>query len=137
MGTPGLVVTVQCSIVKERCSGYYCLKTFNERDGFFSDYPPEAEIPMLAVECGGCCGKRVMRKLSNLKKQLKKTGVAFPGDVVVHLSSCVSKGNFHSPPCPHVDYIKALLDRHKLTVREGSTLSQAAEKRREEGVYRS
>jgi predicted metal-binding protein len=135
MSQPKLVVTVQCSIVKERCSGYYCLKDFNARGGFFTDYSADADIQFLTVECGGCCGKRVMRKLSNLKKMLKPTDIAFPDDVVVHLSSCICKDNYHSTPCPHVDYIRMLITRHGLEIRDGSSMSKTSEKRREEGVY--
>ncbi len=135
MNQPKLVVTLQCSIVKERCAGYYCVKDFEKRGAFFSDYPADADIRFMSMECGGCCGKRVTRKFSNLKKQLKKSEIKFPEDVVAHLSSCISKENFHSPPCPHVEYIRTLLGRHKLAIKDGSTVSETARKRREEGVY--
>ena len=35
------VVIVQCDLVKQRCSGYFCEKAFTERTGGFSDYPKD------------------------------------------------------------------------------------------------
>ena len=136
MEQPKLIVTVQCDIVKERCSGYACVSAFNGRQHAFADYPPDAEIAMLPMSCGGCCGKRVLRKLSNVKKQVKKKGVKFPEEVLVHLSSCVALSSFHGPKCPNLDYMKECIGRHKLRIVEGSCVSGQSEKRRQEGVYK-
>jgi len=35
------IAVVQCDIVKERCSGYYCEKAFHERTGGFAAYPKD------------------------------------------------------------------------------------------------
>ena len=55
------IVVVQCHIVKERCSGYYCEKAFNERTGGFADYPREKSYRIMNMTCGGCCGRAVHR----------------------------------------------------------------------------
>ena len=131
------VVVVQCQIVKERCSGYFCELAFHERSGLFSDYPKD-QRRYLSMSCGGCCGRAVLPKLSNLTKQIKKKEKIEKDRIVVHLSSCISLDNYHAPPCPHVEYIKTLIgDRLGLDLVEGSRVSELTDKRRSEGRYAS
>jgi predicted metal-binding protein len=131
------VVIVQCHIVKQRCSGYFCEKAFNERTGGFAEYPHDREYRKLTLTCGGCCGKALHRKLSHLARKIKKCEGVQKDRLVVQLSSCMTKDNYHSPPCPHLDYIRALIGRVGLDVREDTVISEKAQQRRDEGVYAS
>lgn len=129
------VVIVQCHIVKERCSGYFCEKAFTDRTGGFAAYPKDKAYRMLNMTCGGCCGKAVQRKLTHLARKLKKGEGMGKERIVVQLSSCMTKDNYHSTPCPHLDYLKGLIAKIGLDVREDTRVSRTSEKRREDGVY--
>ena len=129
------IVIVQCHIVKERCSGYNCELAFNERSGGFAGYPTEKAYRMLNLTCGGCCGRAVHRKLSNLIRRIKKSEGITKEKIVVQLSSCITKDNFHSSPCPHIDYLKNLIAKLGLDVREDTYIDETSEKRRKEGLY--
>ncbi|MBI3945117.1 MAG: CGGC domain-containing protein [Armatimonadetes bacterium] len=129
------VVVVQCHIVQEHCSGYFCEKAFHERTGGFAPYPKEKPLRMLSLTCGGCCGRAVQRKLMNLITQARKSEGIERDRIVVQLSSCITKNNHHGPPCPHLDYLRAVIARTGLDVREDTRVSALAEKRRREGLY--
>ena len=129
------VVIVQCHIVKERCSGYYCEKAFHERTGGFADYPADRPYRHLNLTCGGCCGRALHRKLTNLKNQIRKREGIEKDRIVVQLSSCITKSNYHGPPCPHLDYLKALVGRLGIDLREDTAISPKSEQRRRDGVY--
>ncbi len=137
IGQKDYVVIVQCDIVKQRCSGYYCEKAFHERTGGFADLPPGRAYRTLYMTCGGCCGRALHRKLSNLCQQIAKRESVSKERIVVQLSSCITKDNYHGPPCPHLDYLKVLIARAGLDVREGTKISAKAEQRRRDGVYRA
>ena len=131
------IAIVQCDIVMERCSGYLCEKAFHERIGGFAGYPSDREYRTLYLTCGGCCGLAVHRKLSNLIHKIEaKEGIG-KERIVVQLASCITKDNYHGPPCPHVDYMKTLIGNLGLDVREATSISPKAEARREAGRYQS
>jgi len=129
------IVIVQCDIVKERCSGYYCEKAFHERTGGFADYPADRSYRTLFMTCGGCCGRAVHRKLSHLCRTIAKNEGIGKDRIVVQLSSCITKDNFHAPPCPHLDYIRTLIARLGLDVRDDTRISKTSESRRKSGKY--
>jgi predicted metal-binding protein len=129
------IVIVQCHIVKERCSGYNCERAFNERTGGFAAYPKDKAYRMLNLTCGGCCGRAVHRKLSNLIRRINKAEGITKDRIVVQLSSCITKDNFHSSPCPHLDYLKGLITKLGLDVRDDTYIDEKSEKRRREGLY--
>ena len=129
------LVVLQCHIVKERCPGYLCEKAFHERTGGFAQYPKDRPIRYLNITCGGCCGRASHRKLTNLLRTIaRKEGIS-KDRIVVQLSSCIAKDNYHAPPCPHLDYIKTLIERIGLDVQEGTVISEKSEQRRREGRY--
>jgi len=132
----GYIIVVQCHIVKERCPGYLCEKAFHERTGGFSRYPKGKAYRFLTMTCGGCCGRAVHRKLTNLLRTMKKKEGIDKDQVIVHLSSCIAKDNFHAPPCPHLDYLKTLMGRIGLDVCEDTVINEKSARRREEGIYR-
>lgn len=129
------VVIVQCHIVKERCPGYLCEKAFHERAGGFAEYPSDTAYRVLNMTCGGCCGRALHRKLTNMFRTMKKKEGIQKGDVVVQLSSCMTKDNFHAPPCPHLDYLKTLIERIGVDVRTDTVISDLSQRRRQEGLY--
>ena len=130
------VVILQCHIVKERCPGYNCERALHERTGGFADYPRDKTYRYLSLTCGGCCGRATHRKLARLAKSLaKKEGIG-KDQIVVHLSSCITNDNYHAPPCPHLAYLKLLIDRLGLDVREGTYIYDKSEQRRQGGPYR-
>jgi predicted metal-binding protein len=129
------VAIVQCHIVKERCSGYNCERAFNERIGGFSIYPREKVYRMLNLTCGGCCGRAVHRKLSNLIRRIKKQEGMEKDSIVVQLSSCITKDNFHSSQCPYLDYLKGLIGKLGLDVREDTFINKTSEEQRKAGRY--
>jgi predicted metal-binding protein len=129
------VVVVQCHLVKQRCPGYFCEKAFHERTGGFAPYPKEKPIRMLSVTCGGCCGRPLHRILTLLASKIAKTEGIGKERIVVQLSSCITTDNHHGPACPHLDYLKTLVERAGLDLREHTTISATAERRRREGVY--
>jgi len=129
------IVVVQCHIVKERCSGYNCERAFNERTGGFTAYPKDKAYRMLSLTCGGCCGRAVHRKLNNLIRRINKAEGITKDRIVVQLSSCITKDNFHSTPCPHLDYLKGLIAKLGLDVREDTFIDEKSENRRRQGLY--
>ena len=129
------IVVVQCHIVKERCSGYNCEKAFHERTGGFAGYPKDKAYRMLNLTCGGCCGRAVHRKLSNLVRRIKKAEGITKDRIIVHLSACITKDNFHAPPCPHLDYLKTLIAKLGLDIREDTYIDEKSEMRRKAGLY--
>lgn len=131
------VVVVQCDIVKERCPGYLCEKAFHERTGGFAAYPKDKTYRVINLTCGGCCGRAIHRKLTLLKRSLKKHEAIDLDKVVVQLSSCITKDNYHAAPCPHKDYIKTLITRIGLDLREDTVIDEKSEKRRQEGLYQN
>ena len=129
------LVIVQCDLVMQRCSGYFCEKAFSERLGGFAGYASDKDYRVLNMTCGGCCGRALHRKLSNLVSKIKAKEGMDKERIVVHLSSCITKDNYHGPPCPHLGYLKVLVGKLGLEVREGTWVSKRAEQRRAEGVY--
>jgi len=118
------IVVVQCDIVQERCSGYFCEKSFHDRTGAFAGYPADTAFRILYMTCGGCCGRAVHRKLGDLVNTIgKKEGICRE-DIVVHLASCIVRDSFHAPPCPHLDYLRTLIaDKRGLDIVEGTHFS--------------
>jgi len=54
---------------------------------------------------------------------------------VVHLSSCITKHNHHSPRYPHIDFLLQILDQLKVDRREDTMINKLSEQRRSEGIY--
>ncbi len=137
MKTKNYIVIVQCHIVMERCSGYFCEKAFNERSGLFSTYPRNEPYRTLYLTCGGCCGRALHRKLLDLITTIKKQESVDKDQIVVHLSSCITKDNFHGPVCPHLDYLETMIhDKLGLDIVQGTYISRKSEKRRNAGIYK-
>ncbi len=129
------VIIVQCHIVKERCPGYLCEKAFTEGTGGFAQYAQDRPRRHVVLTCGGCCGRGVHRKLTNLLRTIKKKEGIEKDRLVVHLSSCICKDNFHAPPCPHLSYIRTLIERIGLDICQDTVISETSEQRRRAGMY--
>ena len=131
------VVIVQCHIVKQRCPGYLCEKAFTERTGGFSDYPQERQYRKINLTCGGCCGRALHRKLTSLKRNIKKEEDIDKDRLVVQFSTCMTKDNYHAPPCPHLDYIRELIAKIGIDLIEDTVIYKISEQKRKEGIYKS
>ena len=131
-----LVVVVQCDqVVHEVCPGFLCEHAFSSRTDAFARYADNKDMRYMSVSCGGCPGRAVVRKLMNVRNNLKKRENRPHSEVVVHLSSCITRSNHHAPRCPHIDYIKGQVARAGFDCVEDSRLSPTAEKRRQQGLY--
>lgn len=136
MNEKSYVVVVQCDIVMQRCSGYLCERAFNERTGGFSSYPKNKPFRTIYMTCSGCCGRAVHRKLGDLIRMIKKEEGVKKEEIIVHLASCITRDNYHAPSCPHLDYLKLLIEgKHSLDLVEDTYISKTSEKLREKGVY--
>jgi len=133
--TKEYVVVVQCDIVKQRCSGYFCEKAFNQRTGGFMDYPKDKSYRVINMSCGGCCGRAVHRKLTHLVRKIKKEEGVEKDRIVVQLSSCITRDNYHGPPCPHLEYVEKLIARIGLDVLHDTVINQKSQQRRKAGLY--
>ena len=131
------IAVVQCHIVKQRCSGYLCEAAFHDRTGGFSRYPAGTPYRTLHLTCGGCCGRALHRKLGNLVHKIAQKEGLQKSQIVVHLSSCITKDNYHGPPCPHLDYLKTLISKLGLDVVHDTSISDRSEERRKAGLYES
>ncbi len=130
------IIIVQCDIVKERCSGYFCERAFHHRRDAFGIYSPEKTYRTIQMTCGGCCGRALHRKLGHLVRKIKDKEGVDRSRLVVQLSSCITHDNYHGPACPHLGYLRILISRLGLDVVEGTVISEKAESRRKAGVYR-
>jgi len=131
------VAIVQCHLVKQRCSGYFCEKAFHERTGGFSSLERDKAYRTLYLTCGGCCGRALHRKLSNLVHKIKMKEGMERDKIIVQLSSCITRDNYHGPACPHLAYLKELIGKLGLDVNEDTSISLKAEERRRAGIYKS
>jgi len=131
------IVIVQCHLVKQRCSGYFCEKSFHDRSGGFVEYPSGKSYRTLYMTCGGCCGRALHRKLANLLGKIKSREQIDKNRIVVQLASCITKDNYHGPPCPHLDYLRELIAKLALDVRDDTSISNTAAQRRQDGAYKS
>ena len=131
------IAIVQCHLVKQRCSGYFCEKAFHERSGGFANFAKDKQYRKLNMTCGGCSGRALNRKLNNLIRKLKAKEDISKDKIIVQLSSCITKDNFHGPPCPHLNYLKEIIKKNGLDYQEDTRISKLSEKRRQEGIYNS
>jgi predicted metal-binding protein len=131
------IIIVQCEIVKQRCSGYFCERAFHHRLDTFGVYSPQRAYRTIYMTCGGCCGRALHRKLSHLTRKIKDKEGVDKSRIVVQLSSCIVKDNYHAPPCPHLGYLRDLISKVGLDIVEGTTISGKAESRRKTGVYQT
>lgn len=131
------IVIVQCHLVKQRCSGYFCEKAFHERSGGFANFAKDQQYRTLHMTCGGCCGRALNRKLTHLTRKLKEKENISKDKIVVQLSTCITKDNFHGPACPHLDYLKEIINKINLDFQEDTRISKLSEERRSKGIYQS
>jgi predicted metal-binding protein len=131
------IAVVQCDIVMQRCSGFFCERAFHNRSGGFGIYGSGQPLRLAAMTCGGCCGLAIHRKLGDLLRMAKKKDGIGRDQVVVHLASCITKDNYHGPECPHLDFLKQLIGaKLGLDIVADTHISDLSEKRRAQGLYR-
>lgn len=133
---PKFVVIIQCDMAHRRCSGYACTQAFYNRDEAFKTYGEDTRY--LSFTCGGCCGKGVAAKLEHFSSKLLKKTELKKQDVAIHLASCMVTDNHHYDRCPHVDYIRQIVEKHGYgQVVEGSYISKASTALRSKGIYKN
>jgi len=130
-----LIAIVQCHLVHQRCPGYFCDRTFVTRTDGFSGLDLSPDVRKLSFTCGGCCGRALHRKLVQLKKKAKQYDSIEPENILVKLASCITKDSYHGPACPHVDYLKALVQKTGLSFSCDTHISKRAEAKRASGEY--
>ena len=132
-----LVVIIQCDDTTKRCSGFFCMNDFYNRDGAFKDYPEDTQY--MTMTCGGCCATLLNAKLANLKLRITK-GNFQKSDIIFHLASCICSDSSHHQPCPFINRIKNIILRKGFSeeqIKLGSHISKTAEARRKAGEYKS
>jgi predicted metal-binding protein len=77
------------------------------------------------------------RKLTSLKRNIKKEEDIDKDRLVVQLSTCMTKDNYHAPPCPHLDYIRELIAKIGIDVVADTAIYKISEQKRKEGIYKS
>jgi predicted metal-binding protein len=130
-----LIAIVQCHLVQQRCPGYICDRAFVNRSGGFEKLSLADGVRKVSFTCGGCCGRALHRKLVLLKKKAKQYDGIEAEEILVVLASCISKDNYHGPPCPHLDYLKTLIEKAGLSFSCDTCVSKKAAQRRAEGIY--
>ncbi len=129
------IVILQCEIAHNRCSGFACTNAFYNKEGAFDRYGETTKY--MSFTCGGCCGKGVSAKLEHLANKFKNKTDVKKDEVVIHLSSCITTDNYHYDRCPHIDYIKGIIEKRGFKqVVEGSYISKNASRKREQGIYK-
>ena len=128
------VVMIQCDISRKRCSGFASPTVLLSKDDVFKD---DDSVRYIAMTCGGCCGAGLASLLEHFSNKLKKKTDVTKDEVAVHLSSCMVTDNYHHDRCPHVDYIKTLVEKKKNhNIIEGTYISKTSAKKRENGEYK-
>ena len=130
------VVVVQCQKAHNRCSGFQCANTFYNRADHFKEY--DDKVKYLSFTCGGCNGKSINAKIYNLaKRAMKKAGLEKDG-FTVHFASCITNDNIHSERCVFLEQMKRIVLKAGFTnIKYGSYISQSAQKKRDEGIYKT
>ena len=131
------IAVVQCHIVKERCSGFLCEKSFHDRSGGFKELEKSEGYRVVHLTCGGCCGRALQRKIYDLIGTSKEYDEIRKDQILVKFSSCITNESHHGPKCPHLDYLVDLMQKLKVDVSFGTHISDRSEERREKGVYKN
>jgi len=131
-----LVAIVQCHLVHQRCPGYFCDRAFTNRTGGFEGIQLATGVRKLSFTCGGCCGRALHRKLILLKKKALQFDQIEAKEILVKLGSCITKDNYHGPPCPHLEYLKVLIQKAGLSFSCDTCISKNAAAKRVKGIYR-
>lgn len=129
------IAIVQCHIVKERCPGFFCERSFHNRTGGFAGLAKEKMYRVVHITCGGCCGRAMHRKLALLAQKAQKIDAIPSSELLVKFASCISKDNYHGPKCPHLDYLVKLVDKLGLDYSFDTQIADTSERRRTEGRY--
>ncbi|MFC1479949.1 CGGC domain-containing protein [Candidatus Omnitrophota bacterium] len=130
------VIMLQCDIVMERCSGYFCEKSLHDREGGFSKYPKDKQLRAIYITCGGCCGRATHRKISHLIKKIEEKEKIAKDKIIIQMASCMTQDNYHGPRCPHLDYIKELINKLDVDYQEDTYICSLSEKKRISGKYK-
>lgn len=130
------VAVIQCEKAHNRCCGFQCANTFFSKNDHFSEY--DDSVKYLSFTCGGCNGKSVNAKISNLAKRAMKKASLEKDEFVIHFASCITNDNRHSERCIFLEAMKRNVLKVGFTnIKYGTYISQTAQKKRDEGVYKT
>lgn len=132
------ILIIQCDVARLRCSGFACMKSFYDKEGFFDGCGYGPEVRYMALTCGGCSGGSIASKLEHFSNKLARQTDIKKDEVAVHLSSCMVTDNYHHDRCPHLEYIKGIvLKKGYRNIVDGTFRSTNATERREAGIYKN
>ena len=133
-----MVMIIQCDISRKRCSGFYCMNDFYNKENHFANRGYSDSVRYIALTCGGCPGKNLAAQLEQFSMRMKKYTDLKKSEIYVHLASCMTTDNHHSDRCPHLDFIKNILLKHGYdNIIEGTYISKNAQLKREQGIYKT
>lgn len=130
------VAVIQCQKAQNRCCGFHCANSFFSRTDHFAEY--DETVKFIPFTCGGCNGKGVNAKVANLAKASMRKASLSPDDFVIHFASCITNDNRHSERCIFLESMKRHVNKIGFkNIRYGSYISKTAQRKREEGIYKT
>ena len=130
------VAIIQCDKAHTRCSGFHCTDAFHTKTGYFTEYGED--VKYTSFTCGGCAGKLVNVKMTQLAKAAMKKASLKKDEIAVHFASCVTNDNKHSDRCIFLEQMKTQVLKAGFTnIKYGSYISKTAQKKREDGLYKT
>ncbi|MGI6712396.1 MAG: CGGC domain-containing protein [Bacillota bacterium] len=92
---------IRCLQTEDMCPGTMDMKVMKEKKCAFEGV--EGEIELIGINtCGGCPGKKAVTRAAEMVKR---------GADTIVFTSCITKGNPIGFACPHVDEMKAAIER--------------------------
>jgi len=88
------------------------------------------------MTCGGCCGRATHRKVSHLIKKIGIKEKIAKDKIIIQMASCITQDNYHGPKCPHLGYIKELINKLDVDYQEDTYISAISEEKRLSGQYK-
>ncbi|MFP4354739.1 MAG: CGGC domain-containing protein [Phycisphaerae bacterium] len=128
------IMALQCDRSRRRCGGYHCELALHKRRGAFRFYR-DRDIRMTTITCGGCDSDALAGKIKHLLGKLRKVEQIVPGQVVVHLASCMTRHSHHGPRCCRVETFHEVCREIGIDCVEDTYVFGPTEKKRQAGLY--
>ncbi|MDD2458745.1 MAG: CGGC domain-containing protein [Eubacteriales bacterium] len=92
---------IRCLQTEDMCPATTCFKVMDKKVLAFKGI--EEDIELIGVNtCGGCSGKKAVTRAAEMVRR---------GADTIALASCITRGNPIGFPCPHVEQMKAAIER--------------------------
>ncbi|MFZ7131555.1 MAG: CGGC domain-containing protein [Eubacteriales bacterium] len=92
---------IRCMQTEDMCPATTCFKVINMKKLAFKGIEEEIEV-IGVTTCGGCPGKKVIIRAAEMVKR---------GADTIVLASCITRGNPIGFVCPHVEQMKAAIEK--------------------------